>query len=242
MKLLIVDKDIETRLKIKTVASSFDQIINILESQTAEDALFSIYENEPSIMIISNDLPNRKGFELAHLLNKQNHSIQTIVISEDKEEAIEAIRARVTDFVVSPFKNKALATSLRKIIAEIDSKTKTDIIQYDGSHKIKIPSNQGFQLINLMDLAYCVADGTYTKIVFCNEEYIVSSSYLSRIEKTLEGYHFAKISRSHIVNLRLIKEIDFKRQICVLELSNSIKEIKTSKIYLSSFEGKYLSR
>jgi two-component system, LytTR family, response regulator len=242
MKLLIVDKDIDTRLKIKVITQSFNQISEVLESPTAEDALFSVYENEPSVMIISNDLPNRKGFDLAYLLNKQNHPIQIIVISECKDEAIDAIRAKVADFVVHPFRDRALTISIRKVLLEMKSHLKTEVLPNSGVCRIKISTIMGFQLIDLKEVAYCVADGAYTKIVFRDDEFILSSVYLAKIEKILEEHHFIKINRSCIINLRLIKEVDAKDKTCVLDMINSTEELKISKVYFSSFEKKYLIR
>src|SRR5574344_853799 len=100
MRFLIVDGDIDRRLRIRAIAQSFPQISEILESDSAEDALFRIFESQPSIMVISTILPGRKGFDLAYLLNKVQHPMKSIVISDSKDDAIDAIRAYVTDFFV----------------------------------------------------------------------------------------------------------------------------------------------
>jgi len=81
MRFLIVDNNIDRRLRIKAIVQSFPQISEILESDSAEDALFQIFDSQPSIMVISTILHGRTGFELAYLLNRLHHPIRIIVIS-----------------------------------------------------------------------------------------------------------------------------------------------------------------
>ncbi len=242
MRFLIVDGDIDRRLRIRAIAQSFPQISEILESDSAEDALFRIFESQPSIMVISTILPGRKGFDLAYLLNKLHHPIKIIVISDSKDDAIDAIRAYVTDFFVDPFLKRAFTASVKKIVRELEQEQRPVVIPDDSLYKVKISTSRGFQLVNLMDIVCCEADGAYTKIVFRDGEYLLSSLNLAKVEKLLEGYHFAKINRSCIVNLRFVKEVDIRNQMCVVEMIDSTKELKISSPNLNNFEKKYLSK
>jgi two-component system LytT family response regulator len=63
----------------------------------------------------------------------------------------------------------------------------------------------GFSFINISEILYCQADGSYTHIHFLNGKKITTSKLLKSIEELLPSETFFRIHKSHLVNLNLIR-------------------------------------
>jgi len=231
MVLLVIADDTESRLLIKNQLKSVSEIDSILESNSAEDALFVILEKNPNIIIASNNLPGRKGFELAFLLQKINCESLLIILSDRQSDAIDAIRAKVFDFLVYPFPGERLVTAVKRSLCEIENSQPCGLKDPKANEmKVKISVANGFSLIDLNLLSYCMADGSYTDLFFSNGKIECSSYNLGKLEDILREYHFIRINRSVIINMKMLKNIDEKAGICKIDTGIEIHEFKISKL------------
>ena len=69
MLALIAISDNALRAKVKGQLQSIAEIHQILESSTAEDALFQLLETKPDVLIAFDLLPARNGFHLSGGIN-----------------------------------------------------------------------------------------------------------------------------------------------------------------------------
>jgi DNA-binding LytR/AlgR family response regulator len=236
MLLLIVIEDKATRILVKNQVKDIQKISTILESNSAEDALFQIMEKKPQLVISSDILPGRSGFELAKLVYENEFSIPFIILSNDSSRVVEAIRNHIFDFLVYPFHADKLISSANKALSEIEEANLESTMIQDRKTKIRINTNDGFKLIDLDLLTHCRADGSYTKLFFSNGCEVFTSYYLGKIEKVLKEYKFVRINRSTIINLHKIKAIDWKRGICTLDTGSGKDEFKITKFCLKKLE------
>ena len=239
MKVLVVAGEQSARLLIKTQIKSISGISEILESDSVEDALFRILENGYRFIIVSDHFKGRNGLELAYLLQKIKYESWIILLSDDTDKAIDAIRAKVFDYLVYPFPPVKLIESVRKAIVAIKTTHKAEKRRVaKGDMKIRIYSHNGFVLVDLNMLSYCVADGSYTRLYFADGHDEYTSSNLGRLTKKLEDYHFIRISRSTLVNLSQVKSIDKIEGICYVVSGDKEVELTITKAYLLNLEAK----
>ena len=66
--------------------------------------------------------------------------------------------------------------------------------------KITIPTQDGFEVIEVADILYCKADDNYTEI-YLNKKKILVSKTLKYFEEALKTYSFARIHKSFLVNV-----------------------------------------
>lgn len=236
MKFLIVDGLLETRQYYKQQIESVESNAEIFESISAEDAIFSVFENEPDVIIASEILSFRSGFELTKLLNKINNKIPVIIITNDTSNAIDAIKNNVFEYLINPILKEDFQQAIEKSMAFIETKISRDRNRHQHKVRVRINTTNGYKIVDINDLVYCAADGSYTNIGFANGSIEYSSYYLGKIEKMLHDYHFVRISRSAIVNLKMIKHIDRKKEICQLEFNGIQKEFKITKLNLKKLE------
>ena len=72
--------------------------------------------------------------------------------------------------------------------------------------KLCIPSVKGFQVVELDDILYAEAAGNYTNFDLTNQQTICTSKPIHEYEELLNDAGFTRIHKSHLVNLRHVKE------------------------------------
>ncbi|HPB04781.1 MAG TPA: LytTR family DNA-binding domain-containing protein [Prolixibacteraceae bacterium] len=229
MLALIAISDNALRAKVKGQLQSIAEIHQILESSTAEDALFQLLETKPDVLIAFDLLPARNGFHLAGVINDNQLGVPVIVLSDNPLCAIDAIRNHVHDFLVTPYSPEKLIASVRKAFQLRSGKDEGNSTKL---RKIKLATAGGFSLFDLDKLNYCMADRTYTTLCFLDGKEECSTSNLGRVEKMLSAFRFARINRSVIVNIDAVRSIDLKRNVCIVDTFSGKKEFKVSKGYL----------
>jgi two-component system, LytTR family, response regulator len=236
MILLVIAEGTESRL-IKNQLKNVSEITKVFESNSAEDALFIILEKEPQIIIVSNNLPGRSGFDLAYLLQKINFSSFIIVLSNNPDNAIDAIKARVFDYLIFPFSGERLVNAVKKAIFEIEKQKQAEAEQQmEDRMKVRLTVSNGFLLVDLNELSHCKANGSYSHLFFINGKVEYSSYYLGKLEEILGEYQFVRINRSIIINMRMLKNIDKKKMICKIDTGKSIIEFTMTKLCLKNLE------
>jgi two-component system, LytTR family, response regulator len=238
MILMFIAERTELRL-MKNQLKNILEITLVLDSYSVEDALFIILDKEPDIIIASNNMPGRSGFDLAYLLQKINFKSKVIILSDTQDNAIDAIKARVFDYLIYPFPGERLVKSVQKAIAEIENEKQISKNENkDEKMRVRLSSNSGFLLAELKQLSHCKADGPYTELYFTNGKTEYSSCHLGKIEKILTEYQFLRINRSMVINMRMLKEIDEKGEVCTIDTGNEIMKFPISKYGMKKLEEK----
>jgi DNA-binding LytR/AlgR family response regulator len=217
MRLLITDGIASTRKEyIDLIDKKY--LSDVSEANSAEDAAFHILQRKPDVIITSDVLSFRSGYELAKLVNDLDMKIPVIVISNDTDRAILAITNNVFDFIVRPVNsfriNGAIERALSAIKKMYECKNEAP---NTNDVKVKINTPSGFRFIELDRLMYCEAEGTYTKLYFNDGEWYYSTYNLGKIEGLIKDYFFIRINRSVVINLKKVKFINRKDETCMLE-------------------------
>jgi two-component system LytT family response regulator len=242
MILLVIAEDNESRLLIKNQLKNVSGITTFLESNSAEDALFIILQKEPQLIIASNILPGRSGFELAYLLQKINFKSFLIILSNNPDNAIDAIKASVFDYLIYPFSGERLVKAVQKAMVEIENPKHAGMIQQkEDKMKVRLSVSNGFKLVDLNELSHCKADGSYTELFFTSGKVEYSSYYLGKLEEILSEYQFVRINRSVLINMRMLKDIDEKKKICRIDTGTDILEFNITKLCLKNLEENHFN-
>lgn len=238
MKFIIVDGIQQTRTQYEQQILDLVPHAEIIHSMSAEDAIYNVLDKQPDIIIASEILTFRSGFDMVRLLNKINSKIPVIIIANDSSNALEAIKTNVFDYLVHPFDETVLKETLEKAVQHINRHIHVNSgRKFEKNSRLKISTTSGWRLVNLDEVCYCIADGTYTSICFCNGEKEYSSYNLGRIEKVLTNHHFMRISRSVVVNLKKIRRIDKLKDTCTLEMDNEDVSFSISRVNLKKLEN-----
>ncbi|MDY8138754.1 LytTR family DNA-binding domain-containing protein [Aquimarina sp. 2201CG5-10] len=72
--------------------------------------------------------------------------------------------------------------------------------------KICLSTTEGFEFINLRDIVYCKANGSYTSFILKDKTSLLVSKHLKEYENMLINQHFMRIHNSFLINLREVRK------------------------------------
>lgn len=162
------------------------------------DGIKLILEKSPDLVFLDVLLSDRSGFDLFKDLKIVN--FETIIITGDVSNALEAIKIQALDFLVKPINSSDLEDSINKFFAK-------RIKNYRAtSEKIRILTSNGLINVYTNDIIFCEANGNYTFINYSNgiSHQILRS--LKELEDILVPYGFFRVQKSFLVNIEHIVE------------------------------------
>ncbi|TMI87116.1 MAG: LytTR family transcriptional regulator [Bacteroidetes bacterium] len=79
-------------------------------------------------------------------------------------------------------------------------------VQAPQEMKLCIHSLKGFQVVDLKDVLFCEASGSYTNFYFADKHFVCTAKTILEYEELLEDAGFVRIHKSFLVNLLHVKE------------------------------------
>lgn len=221
----------------------------VAECADADAAKEKIELLEPQLVFLDISLPGKSSFDLLTELEKVNFEI--IFVTAHHEYTLQAFRYSAVDYLVKPIDEDLLIDAVKRAVKRITSSAVNQNIstllhniqkpQPNQEMKLCIPSLKGFQVVDLKNILFCEASGSYTNFYFTGTSSICSAKPIYEYEELLSDAGFVRIHKSYLVNLLHIKEYVRGEGGSVI-LSNN-KEVEVSRrkkdIFLSRMKEFY---
>ncbi len=209
MKVIIIDDEQKSIENLKNLLLSYCPIVKkIEEANNIIDAELLIRRSQPDLIFLDIEMPNGNGFELAK--NIKDLQINLIFVTAFDTYAIEAFRQNAIDYLLKPIDIDLLmiaiekTTKFNKNSPYITNEIIQKFPQLFNTNKIKLPTMNGFELLDVDQIIFVKSNGNYTHVFSKqNKKYILSKN-IGEIEKLLPSNLFIRIHNEHIVNLNEI--------------------------------------
>lgn len=228
LKTIIVEDEQTSREILKNYISKYCPTVEVVgEAQNIDEALILIRNNELDLVFLDVEMPYGSGFDLLEKLGNTNFEV--VFVTAYDQYAIDALNKHASYYLLKPISIDELIKAV-DYVAEI--KTRENDLQdlvlvpklNPVDQKITIPTQDGFEVLQIQDIIYCKADDNYTELFLSNNKKKLVSKTLKYFEDLLQENGFARIHKSFLVNVA-----------CV----TSYKKGKGGTVYLSN--GKELS-
>lgn len=186
----------------------------VAECENADAAKEKIELLDPQLVFLDISLPGKSSFDLLAELGRVNFEI--IFVTAHHEYALQAFRYSAVDYLVKPIDEDLLAESVKRAVKRIETATAHDNIltlvhnvqkrEIKREMKLCIPSLNGFRVVEMKDILYCEASGSYTNFILSQGNNICSAKPIYEYEELLSGAGFIRIHKSYLVNLVHVKE------------------------------------
>lgn len=234
IRALIVDDEPLARQRIRLLLDREPDVEIISECANGEEALAALQRESPDLMFLDVQMPGMDGF--AVLKATPTDKLPVVIFTTAYEQhALRAFEAHALDYLLKPFKTERFKDSLahaRQHLATRHAGTaaqglleflgrKIELTQYLSRLSVKVGDRMMFLKVGEID-AFESA-GKYIVVHSGKENHLLRES-LTSLESKLDPEHFLRISRSSIVNLDSILELQpmFKGEHIVL-LRNGLK-------------------
>lgn len=197
LRILIVEDDVLIAEHLMLLISkNFN--CNVEQAYSKEQALQKLNQHIPDIVLLDIRLAaNIEGIELANMINHQFH-IPFIYITGFSDDTIlaKAMETNPQAFITKPFKEADVKAAIYLTINSIHLKEPNYLV---------LTLNNKKELISKQDILYAASDDSYIHIFTSTKKYVQRNS-LEWFMQQMSDYHFFRIHRSHVIN---IKAIDF---------------------------------
>jgi len=185
----------------------------IAKSKGAQMGVDAIRSHKPDLVFLDIDMPVMNGFEL--LEEVREIPFDVIFATAYDEYAVRAIKVSAMDYLLKPIAPDDLKSAVQKVIdkrTQEDPLAKLDVLltnfrnSSDGFQKLAIPTLNGLDFINIGDIIYCIADGSYTEVHTVEGECYTISKTMKETSELLQNPEFFRTHQSYLINLNYIKK------------------------------------
>jgi two-component system LytT family response regulator len=172
-----------------------------------------IVEQNPDLVFLDIEMPYGNAFELLNSLPAIDFEI--IFVTAFGNYAIEAIKFSALDYLLKPLNIKELQAAVLKAAQRIQFKNinqKLDNLYFNlntakpSLQKIALPTLEGLIFVNIKDLVWLEARGSYTCVYLSSQQRIMVSRTLKEFEDVLPVDYFSRIHQSYIINHNYIRK------------------------------------
>lgn len=211
MRAIIVDDELNARLALRGILEeNFPEIQIVAENADVPSAVKSIHAFQPELVFLDIAMPGYSGLELLNFFDVNTINFKIIFVTAFAEYAINAFELSAVDYILKPVRIDALQRALTKV-NDSNSLEKIKVLQNNldlpQNKKIALNTGDGITFIELLDILYLKADGSYTHFFLSNKSKITVSKKISEFERLEQVGNFMRIHRSHVINLERIQKI-----------------------------------
>jgi len=216
MNIAIIDDEKDARIVINSLVSKYIQEENtIYEADGVNSGAALLSSTEIDLVFLDIQINGGTGFDLLNKLEIKNFKL--IFTTAYDEHAIKAFKYAAIDYLLKPIEPDDFKSAIKKATKAISIEEMSQRIKHletiaseNAFNKIACPSSDGTKYIEIIDIIHLESSGNYT-ILYSNHEYRqVICRLLKDCEQLLPENIFYRIHKSHIIQLKLIKQINHK--------------------------------
>ena len=198
MNCVVVDDESPSREELKYFINNFSNIKIMEEFDDSIKALEYIEQNKPDIIFLDINMPKLDGMALGKIINHFPKKSLIIFITAHKDYAVDAFEIQAYDYILKPYSEERIVSTLKKIEKFSDRKC--------ANNKITLWKDNKMIVRSIIEISYCEANERETLIYIKGVQYNVSCS-ISEFYKKLPKEIFFRSHRSYIINTDKITEI-----------------------------------
>jgi len=184
-------------------------------SYSPEEGRALIERLSPDLVFLDIEMPGMSGIDL--LRSFTNPRFRVVFVTAYDAYAVEAFRVSAIDYLLMPVEGDDLVRAVDKIKREMEKGTNTigdqlhhleELLMNASSADDRIGINMADKIVfvNIHEIMYCEANGSYTNVWLHDGKKMVASKPLYDFEQQLMGHKFLRIHNSSLINLNRVKE------------------------------------
>lgn len=202
---LVVDDDEFVRIDLEGRLSLWPEVTIIGSCPTAIDALRVLDETKVDLIFLDVHLPGMSGFQFIKSL--ELNKTQVVMVTGNKEHAVDAFEYDITDFLVKPFTEERFVKTMVKVMKRSKRDTGNNGAANKSTDHLFIKVNKIFEKISYSDIMYIEALADYVQIQTPAKKYTIHST-MKALEGSLPETDFFRVHNSFIVRLDKISRIE----------------------------------
>ncbi len=243
IKTIIIDDEMNAILLLEEIVNKLEGVSVAGHAQNVNDGLNLILQSRPDIIFLDIKLKDENGFDL--ILQFKDYAVDPfiVMVTGYDQFAMEAIKAGAFDYLLKPVDSDELVkvfSRFRQKQFRLPHQPDSPLTQAESIHKIRFNTLGGFILVNPEEILYCKAEANYTDLYLIDQRKHTISQNIGKIEETLTRPMFFRISRSIIINLKYLTEINRGRRLCTLSANHNSYPLTIAHDRIRDLEGAFI--
>jgi two-component system LytT family response regulator len=216
---IVVDDEPHARTLLRVMLAEHPDVDVVGEYGTGTEALAAIRRDAPDLVLLDIQMPGLTGIEVAEAIAQAPDPLPSIVfVTAYDEYAIQAFEIHAVDYLLKPVDPARLERALERVRARVSAPLAGDQLErlqrmLDAfaarerrTERIAIRVGERTYLQRTDEIEWVEAEGKHMKIHVGGKSYAMRET-MRNVETRLDPTRFIRVSRSAMVNLDHVREI-----------------------------------
>lgn len=210
-KSVIIDDEAMAQTLLKGMLSEYCPKVEVVAvCSDLISGVAAIKETNPDLVFLDIEMPGQSGLNLLDYFDEIEINFSIIFITAYNNYAIQAFKLSAIDYLLKPIEAEDLIQAI-ELFEKNKNRNQYKFLKHNinASNQKKIGLNTigSIVYVNLSDILFFEADGSYTKVVMVDGKQITASKVLKHFENILcENPNFYRCHKSFMVNINHIDE------------------------------------
>ncbi len=204
IRVLIVDDEPPARRKVRRFLERDPEIGAIGEAGSGAEAIEAIREFAPDLIFLDVQMPDMDGFAVLAAI-PEPHEFHVVFLTAH-DHALRAFAAEALDYLLKPADPERFERALERAKEQVGLRRAPRPEPARFLKRILVEKNGREIFLPVERLDWAESERNYVRLHSAGEEFAVRET-LENLTKQLDPEQFARISRSELVNLDRVKEM-----------------------------------
>ncbi len=211
LKAIIIEDETKARRVLEELLKEYCPEVNVLmAADSVPEGVKAIHKFQPDVIFLDIEMPEYNGFQLFDFLNEVNFEV--IFTTAYQEYALQAFEVAAIAYLLKPIQIEKLVQAVEKVKEKLkqQSQERIELLkntwQEEKISKIALPISEGYLFVELKDIMYLSAEGSYTNIVLRDNRKFIVSRNIKSFEGIFSNHLFFRPHRSYLINLNAVKQ------------------------------------
>lgn len=171
-----------------------------------------VRKHKPDILFLDIEIKEGTSFDILQQL--EDVSFEIIFTTAFEHYAIKAIKFSSIDYLLKPIDLDELLEAIEKVKAKrthLNSSKQVDLLlqslqSVNSPKNICLSTSEGFEFVEISNILYCEASGSYTKFFLNDNQTLLVSKNLKEYENLLSNTNFMRVHNSFLINLKHVNK------------------------------------
>jgi DNA-binding LytR/AlgR family response regulator len=200
IRALVVDDEAPARGELRYLLGAHPDVEIVGEAAAAGEALALAEKVRYDVVFLDVEMPGLTGLEAARLILDRSERPAVVFVTAHERYAVDAFAVEAFDYLVKPVDPERLARL-------VDRLRQARRREPGAVEKVAVVSAGGSKtLLDYDAIHWIAADGDYSRVHTYDRAYLATAP-LRELEGLLPSNRFARIHRSHLVNLTKVAAV-----------------------------------
>jgi two-component system LytT family response regulator len=210
---IIIDDEPHARALLNNMLKTYCPEITVLaECKDLPNGVKSIRKYYPNLVFLDIEMPGHSGLELLDFFDDNEVNFSIIFTTAYNHYAIQAFKLSAVDYLLKPIEPEELENAVKRFMKQEikhDFKELKNNLNPNSPSRIALPKNNQIKFVDLNQIMYFRADGSYTHVHLADDSSITVCKTLKNIEDmvSIPGSKFFRCHRSYLVNVDYITDM-----------------------------------